>query len=98
MYSPEELAAEDGRKDKTGVELLHKKRLIETMNKAYAELKKINKITLNLCGLTPSYNLSTNFVLGAQNIEKPVLAEYRPTTGSDSSAIYRSININYPVM
>ncbi|CAF1109620.1 unnamed protein product [Rotaria sordida] len=56
MYSPEELAAEDGRKDKTGVELLKKKRLIETMDEAYAELKKINKITLNLRGLTPSYN------------------------------------------
>ncbi|CAF3491470.1 unnamed protein product [Rotaria sp. Silwood1] len=56
MYSPEELAAEDGRHDKTGVELLNKKRLIGTMDRAYAELKKINKITLNLRGLTPSYS------------------------------------------
>ncbi|CAF4688664.1 unnamed protein product [Rotaria sp. Silwood1] len=56
MYSPEELAAEDGREDKTGVELLNKKRLIATMDKAYAELKKVNKITLNLRGLTPSYD------------------------------------------
>ncbi|CAF5110613.1 unnamed protein product, partial [Rotaria sp. Silwood1] len=34
MYSPEELAAEDGRQDKTAVELLNKTRLIETMDQA----------------------------------------------------------------
>ncbi|CAF4119211.1 unnamed protein product, partial [Rotaria sp. Silwood2] len=55
MYSPEELAAEDGREDKTGMELLNKKRLIEMMDKSYGDLKKSNKITLNLRGLTPSY-------------------------------------------
>lgn len=55
MYSPDELAAEDGRQDKTAEELLTKKRLIETMDKSYAELKKTNKIALNLRGLTPSY-------------------------------------------
>lgn len=55
MYSPEELAAEDGRQDKTGQELLNKKRLIEAMDHAYAQLKKSNQISLNLRGLTPSY-------------------------------------------
>ncbi|CAF3724726.1 unnamed protein product [Rotaria sp. Silwood1] len=56
MYSPEELAAEDGRQDKTAVELLNKKRLIETMDQAYSELKETNNIVLNLSGLTPSYH------------------------------------------
>ncbi|CAF0883911.1 unnamed protein product [Rotaria sordida] len=55
MYSPTELAAEDGRKDKTAIELLNKKRLIATMDRSYSELEKMNKITLNLRGLTPSY-------------------------------------------
>lgn len=55
MYTPEELAEEDGRQDKTGIELLNKKRLIETMEKAYTDLKKTNNIVLNLRGLTPSY-------------------------------------------
>jgi hypothetical protein len=55
MYSPEELAAEDGRRDKTGIELLNKKRLITAMDSAYEQLKKTNKIALNLRGLTPSY-------------------------------------------
>ncbi|UJR38499.1 hypothetical protein I4U23_031166 [Adineta vaga] len=55
MYSPDELAADDGRRDKTAVELLNKKRLIEAMEKAYGEVKKTNKIALNLRGLTPSY-------------------------------------------
>jgi len=40
MYSPEELAAEDGRQDKTGIELLNKKRLIGAMDGAYKQLKK----------------------------------------------------------
>ncbi|CAF0958681.1 unnamed protein product [Rotaria sordida] len=56
MYSPEELAAEDGRQDKTAIELLNKKRLIETMDRAYSELKETNNIVLNLAGLTPSYH------------------------------------------
>ncbi|CAF1013612.1 unnamed protein product [Rotaria magnacalcarata] len=56
IYSPEELASEDGRQDKTAIELLNKKRLIETMDHAYSDLKKINNIALNLRGLTPSYN------------------------------------------
>ncbi len=55
MYSPEELAAEDGRQDKTGIELLNKKRLISAMDQAYGQLKKTNNIALNLRGLTPSY-------------------------------------------
>ena len=55
MYSPDELAQEDGRTDKTGMELLNKKRLIETMDRAYGQLKKTNNIALNLRGLTPSY-------------------------------------------
>lgn len=55
MYTPEELAAEDGREDKTGMELLNKKRLLATMDKAYEGLKKTNNIALNLRGLTPSY-------------------------------------------
>ena len=55
MYSPDELAADDGRRDKTGDELLNKKRLIESMDQAYTELKKTNNIALNLRGLTPSY-------------------------------------------
>ena len=55
MYSPEELAAEDGRQDKTGAELLNKKRLITAMEQAYSELKKTNHLSLNLRGLTPSY-------------------------------------------
>jgi hypothetical protein len=55
MYSPEELAAEDGRRDKTGIELLNKKRLITAMDSAYEQLKKTNNIALNLRGLTPSY-------------------------------------------
>jgi len=55
MYSPEELASEDGRQDKTAIELLNKKRLISTMDKAYSDLKKTNNIALNLRGLTPSY-------------------------------------------
>ena len=55
MYSPEELAADDGRQDKTGMELLRKKELITTMDKAYEGLKKTNNIALNLRGLTPSY-------------------------------------------
>jgi len=55
MYSPEELAAEDGRQDKTGIELLNKKRLITAMDQSYSELKKTNNIALNLRGLTPSY-------------------------------------------
>lgn len=55
MYSPEELADEDGRVDKTGMELLNKKRLISAMDQAYAQMKKTNKIALNLRGLTPSY-------------------------------------------
>jgi hypothetical protein len=55
MYSPEELADEDGRQDKTGVELLNKKRLITAMDHAYSQLKKTNNIALNLRGLTPSY-------------------------------------------
>jgi hypothetical protein len=41
MYLSEELAAEDGRKDKTGVELLNKKRLIIAMDQDYTQLKKI---------------------------------------------------------
>ncbi|CAF2803688.1 unnamed protein product [Rotaria sp. Silwood2] len=57
IYSPEELAVEDGRQDKTGVELLNKKRLIETMDRAYNELKETNNILLNLAGLTPSYHV-----------------------------------------
>ena len=56
MYTPEELAAEDGRRDKTGTELLNKKRLIEIMDRAYDDLKKTNNIVLNLRGLTPSYD------------------------------------------
>lgn len=55
MYSPEELAQEDGREDKTGTELLNKKRLIEAMDQAYGQVKKTNNIALNLRGLTPSY-------------------------------------------
>lgn len=55
MYSPEELADEDGRVDKTGTELLNKKRLIEAMDQAYSQMKKTNNIALNLRGLTPSY-------------------------------------------
>ncbi|CAF0736198.1 unnamed protein product [Adineta steineri] len=55
MYSPDELAAEDGRMDKTGMELLKKKKLIESMEHAYKEVKKTNNIALNLRGLTPSY-------------------------------------------
>ena len=55
LYSPEELASEDGRQDKTGEELLKKKQLIEAMDQAYAQLKKTNNIALNLRGLTPSY-------------------------------------------
>lgn len=55
LYSPEELAEEDGREDKTGQELLNKKRLIEVMEQSYGELQKNNKIALNLRGLTPSY-------------------------------------------
>lgn len=57
MYSPDELAAEDGRQDKTATELLTKKRLIETMDKSYEQLKKTNRIALNLRGLTPSYQM-----------------------------------------
>ena len=55
IYSPEELAAEDGREDKTGMELLNKKRLITMMDQAFSELKNSNNIVLNLRGLTPSY-------------------------------------------
>ncbi|CAF0902240.1 unnamed protein product [Adineta steineri] len=55
MYSPDELAADDGRMDKTGMELLKKKKLIESMEHAYKEVKKTNNIALNLRGLTPSY-------------------------------------------
>jgi hypothetical protein len=55
MYTPDELAAEDGRKDKTALELLDKKRLIEAMEQAYSQVKKTNNIALNLRGLTPSY-------------------------------------------
>jgi hypothetical protein len=56
IHSPEELAAEDNRQDKTGIELLNKKRLIETMDRAYNEVKATNGIVLNLAGLTPSYH------------------------------------------
>jgi len=55
MYSPEELANEDGRQDKTGIELLNKKRLISAMDQSYSDLKNTNNIALNLRGLTPSY-------------------------------------------
>ncbi|CAF2563737.1 unnamed protein product [Rotaria sp. Silwood2] len=62
MYSPKELAAEDGREDKTAIELLNKKRLIETMDQAYAQVKNTNNIVLNLLGLTPSYKAYTDLL------------------------------------
>jgi hypothetical protein len=62
IHSPEELAAEDGRHDKTGTELLNKKRLIEAMDRAYNELKDTNGIVLNLAGLTPSYHAYKNLL------------------------------------
>ena len=62
MYTPDELAAEDGREDKTGQELLNKKRLIEGMEQAYAKLERNNKISLNLRGLTPSYEAYKNLL------------------------------------
>ncbi|CAF1547021.1 unnamed protein product [Adineta ricciae] len=43
MYTSDELAADDGRRDNTAVEL------------SYGQVKKTNKIALNLRGLTPSY-------------------------------------------
>ena len=69
MYTPDELADEDGREDKTGQELLNKKRLIEAMDQAYAQLKKNNKISLNLRGLTPSYEAYKNL------LERPDIQE-----------------------
>ena len=56
IHSPEELAAEDDRNDKTGFELLNEKRLIETMDRAYNKLKEANGIVLYLTELTPSYH------------------------------------------
>jgi len=42
--------------------------------------------------------LSTDFVLGAEEIRKNVFVEYRQATGDDSSAKYGDINIRYPAM
>ena len=54
LYTPEELAEEDGLGDRSGQELLNKKRLIELMDHSYEQLKKTNKLALHLQGLAPT--------------------------------------------